>query len=121
MIAEVAAVYPNFRVIATTLRTVRSATRNDWGAIGWSAQTGIVHATQRHDFEILDRVGGGDSFAAGLISLPRPAVQRRGADPTQAGSRNARHLAHRPVAAASVEVPPQMPGLQDALVDDLPG
>lgn len=67
MIAEVASVYPNFQVIATTLRTVRSATRNDWGAIGWSAATGMVQATQRDDLEILDRVGGGDSFAAGLI------------------------------------------------------
>ncbi len=67
MIDEVAADYPNLQVIATTLRTVRSATRNDWGAIAWSRDTGLVHATQRPDLEILDRVGGGDSFASGLI------------------------------------------------------
>ena len=67
MIDEVAAGYPNLQVIATTLRTVRSATRNDWGAIAWSRGTGLVHATQRADLEILDRVGGGDSFASGLI------------------------------------------------------
>jgi len=67
MITEVAAAYPTFQVIATTLRTVRSASRNDWGAIAWSRDTGIVQAILREDLEILDRVGGGDSFASGLI------------------------------------------------------
>ena len=68
MIDQVQATYPNLAVIATTLRTVRSATRNDWGAIAWSPTTGLVHATHRPDLEILDRVGGGDSFASGLIA-----------------------------------------------------
>jgi 2-dehydro-3-deoxygluconokinase len=67
MIEDAARQYPNFKVIATTLRTVRSATSNDWGALAWSAETGIVHATHRLGLEILDRVGGGDSFASGLI------------------------------------------------------
>jgi 2-dehydro-3-deoxygluconokinase len=67
MIGEVSAAYPNLSVIATTLRTVRSATINDWGAIGWSRESGIVRATQRDSLEILDRVGGGDSFASGLV------------------------------------------------------
>ncbi|MDR1710507.1 MAG: sugar kinase [Propionibacteriaceae bacterium] len=67
MIAQVAAAYPNFQVIATTLRTVRSATVNDWGALAWSPETGVVQAVQRDGLEILDRVGGGDSFASGLI------------------------------------------------------
>ena len=67
MIADVARTYPNLKVIATTLRTVRTATINDWGAVAWSAETGLVAATQRDGLEILDRVGGGDSFAAGLI------------------------------------------------------
>ena len=67
MIDRVAADYPNLAVIATTLRTVRSATVNDWGALAWSAATGVVQATQREGLEILDRVGGGDSFASGLI------------------------------------------------------
>ena len=40
MIDEVAAAYPNFTVVATTLRTVRSATVNDWGAVAWSDGTG---------------------------------------------------------------------------------
>ena len=67
MIEQVAAAYPNFQVIATTLRTVRSATINDWGAIAWSKQSGSVRSVQRNGLEILDRVGGGDSFASGLI------------------------------------------------------
>ncbi|MCV2394426.1 sugar kinase [Actinotalea sp. M2MS4P-6] len=68
MIDSVAAAYPNFGVIATTLRTVRSATVNDWGALAWSRGTGLVRATQRDGLEILDRVGGGDSFASGLVA-----------------------------------------------------
>lgn len=68
MIDRVAAEYPNFGVIATTLRTVRTATVNDWGAIAWSADSGLVRATHRDGLEILDRVGGGDSFASGLIA-----------------------------------------------------
>ncbi|HSO69480.1 MAG TPA: sugar kinase [Arachnia sp.] len=67
MIEQVAEAYPNMGVIATTLRTVRSASTNDWGAVAWSADTGLVQATHREGLEILDRVGGGDSFASGLI------------------------------------------------------
>ncbi|MER7455930.1 sugar kinase [Micromonospora sp. NPDC126480] len=67
MIDQVTRAYPNFAVVATTLRTVRTATVNDWGAIGWSAGTGFVTARHRPGLEILDRVGGGDSFASGLI------------------------------------------------------
>ncbi|KSW28366.1 sugar kinase [Cellulomonas sp. B6] len=66
MIERAVAAYPNFRVVATTLRTVRSATVNDWGAIAWSRESGLVRATHRTGLEILDRVGGGDSFASGL-------------------------------------------------------
>jgi 2-dehydro-3-deoxygluconokinase len=66
MINQVVRTYPNFSVTATTLRTVRTATRNDWGAICWA--DGRFHqAPARPDLEILDRVGGGDSFASGLI------------------------------------------------------
>lgn len=67
MISEAAAAYPNLKVIATTLRSVRSANRNDWGAIAWGSTAGFSRATNRPDLEILDRVGGGDSFASGLI------------------------------------------------------
>ncbi len=67
MIDAVTAAYPNFAVVATTLRTVRSATVNDWGAVAWSQESGFVTATHRPGLEIFDRVGGGDSFASGLI------------------------------------------------------
>ncbi len=67
MINQVQAAYPNFQVIATTLRQVQTATVNDWGAIAWDRETGFAQATQRDGLEILDRVGGGDSFASGLI------------------------------------------------------
>ncbi|MGV8976794.1 MAG: sugar kinase [Cellulomonas sp.] len=67
MIETAAATFPNFSVIGTTMRTVRSATVNDWGAIAWSPATGVVQATHRQGLEILDRVGGGDSFASGLV------------------------------------------------------
>lgn len=67
MVEEVAGAYPQLSAIATTLRTVRSASVNDWGAVAWSPATGMVRATQRDRLEIYDRVGGGDSFASGLI------------------------------------------------------
>jgi 2-dehydro-3-deoxygluconokinase len=66
MIDEATSQFPNLKVVATTLREVHSATRNDWGAVAWSPGSGFVHATPRRDLEILDRVGGGDSFVAGL-------------------------------------------------------
>jgi 2-dehydro-3-deoxygluconokinase len=66
MIGKAVKAYPNFKVTATTLRAVKTATRNDWGAICWA--DGKFHeAANRADLEILDRVGGGDSFASGLI------------------------------------------------------
>ena len=67
MIERAAEEFPNFAVVATTLRTVHSATVNDWSAIAWSPATGFVDATPRPGLEVLDRVGGGDSFASGLI------------------------------------------------------
>ncbi|HXJ72453.1 MAG TPA: sugar kinase [Candidatus Dormibacteraeota bacterium] len=66
MIEKAVKTFPNFKVTATTLRTVRSATRNDWGAICWAGGK-FYEAAPRPDLEILDRVGGGDSFASGLI------------------------------------------------------
>ncbi|MDQ7904747.1 sugar kinase [Phytohabitans sp. ZYX-F-186] len=66
MIEEVTKEYANFAVVATTLRTVRTATVNDWGAIAW-ADGAFAEATHRPGLEILDRVGGGDSFASGLV------------------------------------------------------
>jgi 2-dehydro-3-deoxygluconokinase len=65
MLREVAAAYPNLKLIASTLRTARTASRNAWGAIALY-QDQIVHVPQQ-EIDILDRVGGGDSFASGLI------------------------------------------------------
>ena len=66
MIGEAAKTYPNFKVVATTLRTVKTATVNDWSAICY-ADGEIYKAKDYKGLEILDRVGGGDSFASGLI------------------------------------------------------
>ena len=66
MINQVAKTYPNFKAVATTLRTVKTATVNDWTAICWA--DGKVHKAKDYNgLEILDRVGGGDSFASGLV------------------------------------------------------
>lgn len=66
MIAQAIKDFPNFQAMATTLRTVKTATINDWGALCW--KDGELHqAIHRENLEIFDRVGGGDSFASGLI------------------------------------------------------
>jgi len=58
--------FPNLHVIASTVRRPHTASRNDWSAFGFA--NGVAHEGLRfEDLEILDRVGGGDSFAAGLI------------------------------------------------------
>jgi 2-dehydro-3-deoxygluconokinase len=88
MISQVTADLPHLKVVATTLRAVRSASVNDWGAVAWAASGAggsagaggaggeagadgsageFAEATHRPGLEILDRVGGGDSFASGLI------------------------------------------------------
>lgn len=65
MIQRATAEFPNFRVVATTLRNARTASVNDWGAILWAG--GEFHmATLRESLEIFDRVGGGDGFASGV-------------------------------------------------------
>jgi 2-dehydro-3-deoxygluconokinase len=58
--------FPNLRVVTMTLRTATTATRNDWGVIGWANGT-VQDATLRQDLEVLDRVGSGDGFVSGLI------------------------------------------------------
>ena len=80
MIARAVAEFPNFKATATTLRGVKTATVNDWGAMCWV--DGEFHtATPRPGLEILDRVGGGDSFASGFIyglmelDSPKQAVE----------------------------------------------
>lgn len=66
MIETAVQTYPNFKAVATTLRTVKTATVNDWSALCWA--DGQIHkARDYQSLEIMDRVGGGDSFASGLI------------------------------------------------------
>jgi 2-dehydro-3-deoxygluconokinase len=80
MIAEVLTMYPNFKAVATTLRTATTASRNDWGAILWTGGE-FFEAPLRENLEIYDRVGGGDSFASGLAygflagKTPQQAVE----------------------------------------------
>jgi 2-dehydro-3-deoxygluconokinase len=65
MMAAVVEEYPNFKVVATTLRDAKTATRNDWSAVLYT--DGELHtARQRENLEIYDRVGGGDGFASGM-------------------------------------------------------
>lgn len=66
MIARAVTEFPNFKATATTMRAVQSATVNDWGAMAWCDGT-FYTATHRPGLEIMDRVGGGDSFASGFI------------------------------------------------------
>ena len=66
MLERVVEKYPNLKVIATTLRNARTATINDWGAVCW-CDGRLYGAINRENLEIYDRVGGGDSFASGLI------------------------------------------------------
>jgi 2-dehydro-3-deoxygluconokinase len=66
MIERAVKEFPNFSVVATTLRNARTATVNDWGAVCYH-EGKLYQAASREGLEILDRVGGGDSFASGLI------------------------------------------------------
>ena len=65
MIRTAVATFPNFKVAATTLRRVITASVNDWSAICY--HDGQFFESRKYPaLEILDRVGGGDSFASGL-------------------------------------------------------
>lgn len=66
MIERATAEFTNFNIVATTLRNAKTATVNDWGAVCCSDGE-LYEAKVRENLEIFDRVGGGDSFASGLI------------------------------------------------------
>ena len=66
MIKKAVGEFSNFKVVATTLRNAKTATVNDWGAICYAGGE-FYEAPVRENLEIFDRVGGGDSFASGLI------------------------------------------------------
>jgi 2-dehydro-3-deoxygluconokinase len=54
-------------LVAITLRESISASDNGWSAVLWDSKAGVLHHSQRYDVRLVDRIGGGDSFAAGLI------------------------------------------------------
>jgi 2-dehydro-3-deoxygluconokinase len=57
--------FPHVKMVATTLREVHSTNRHDWGAVLWLNGKRYVSPTCQLD--VIDRIGGGDGFAAGLI------------------------------------------------------
>jgi len=65
MIDKVVAKHPNVKVVATTLREVHSTNRHSWGAVAW--MDGKTYVSPTAELDVLDRVGGGDGFAAGLF------------------------------------------------------
>jgi 2-dehydro-3-deoxygluconokinase len=67
MMAAVRSDFPNLKVIAVTLRTAHTASRNDWGALASDAEGRFYESVIRKNLEVYDRVGGGDSFASGLL------------------------------------------------------
>lgn len=85
MIGQVVRTFPNFRIVATTLRNAKTAGLKDWGAILYAGDS-FYEARTRHGLEIYDRVGGGDGFASGMIwSL------LEGRDPSEAVEFGAAH------------------------------
>lgn len=85
MIYEVTEVFSDLKAVATTLRNAKTASVNDWGAVLYTGGQ-FYEATLRSDLEIYDRVGGGDSFASGLIY-----GLMEGKDPEQAVNYGAAH------------------------------
>jgi len=65
MIERVVARHPNVKLVATTLREVHSTNRHDWAAVLWL--NGKRHVSPTCQLDVIDRIGGGDGFAAGLI------------------------------------------------------
>jgi 2-dehydro-3-deoxygluconokinase len=65
VLRRVAETCPNLKLVATTLRTAKTATQNDWGAM--ALYENKIYQVAQRPVEIFDRVGGGDSFASGLI------------------------------------------------------
>jgi 2-dehydro-3-deoxygluconokinase len=66
-LAAVAALLPEANVLATTLREVPSAGVNDWSSAAWSPTTGVLSGPRMPGLHVLDRIGSGDAFAAGLV------------------------------------------------------
>ena len=65
MIDQVTSAFPRVKVVATTLREVHSTNRHSWSSVAWI--DGETHAAPTAELDVIDRVGGGDGFASGLI------------------------------------------------------
>jgi len=65
MIEKVVAKYPQVKIVATTLRDVHSTNRHGWSAVAWI--DGNTYVAPTAELEVLDRVGGGDGYAAGFF------------------------------------------------------
>ena len=65
MMDQVAKELPNIKIVATTLREVHSTNRHDWSAVAWI--NGKTYTAPECQLDVLDRVGGGDGFAAGFF------------------------------------------------------
>lgn len=66
-VEQLATDFPALSVVATTRRFARSASENDWSAVAWSRTGGAVEGARYDGLDILDRIGGGDGFASGVI------------------------------------------------------
>ncbi|MCG8648644.1 MAG: sugar kinase [Pirellulales bacterium] len=65
MIGEAVAKFPNIKAVATTLREVHSTNRHSWSAVLW--YDGKEHIAPTAELDVIDRIGGGDGFASGLV------------------------------------------------------
>jgi 2-dehydro-3-deoxygluconokinase len=65
MMGQVAKELPNIKIVATTLREVHSTNRHDWSAVAWI--DGKTYIAPTCELDVIDRVGGGDGFAAGFF------------------------------------------------------
>lgn len=59
--------HPHIKLVATTLREVHSTNRHEWGAVLWLGGEKFVSPSPPMQLDVIDRIGGGDGFAAGLI------------------------------------------------------
>ena len=66
-VGALSARHPDLSIVAAPRRVVHSASRNDWGGTCWSRSGGTIEGTLHRDLAVLDRVGGGDGFAAGVV------------------------------------------------------
>jgi 2-dehydro-3-deoxygluconokinase len=106
-LAEVAGRLPEAKVLATTLRGVPSAGVNDWSSAAWSPATGFVTGPDMPGLNVLDRIGSGDAFAAGLIygllTAPGPEDEPTAVSGPEHAQRSGGAPEHRPLGRAGSE------------------